>query len=82
MHCRSSSASPAGTASFHCGAGVVGAFAVGIIAGALTLALGQVAFSVVRPLILRAIIAAAFAIPAAIAGYHATLDWRSSGSGL
>ena len=62
-----------GMAAFHGGAGVFGALVVGIVAGALTLALGQVAFAVVRPPILRAAIAAAFAVPAAIAGYHAVL---------
>ena len=63
----------AGLAAFHGGAGVVGALLVGIVAGALTLAMGQIAFAVVRPLILRAAVAAAFAVPAAIAGYHAVL---------
>ncbi|MGH7088545.1 MAG: hypothetical protein ACREFQ_06560 [Stellaceae bacterium] len=60
-----------GVAAFHTGAGVMGALLVGIVAGALTLGIGQIAFAVVRPLVLRAVIAAAFAIPAAIAGYHA-----------
>lgn len=61
----------AGIAAFHSDAGVIGALIVGIVAGALTLSIGQIAFAVVRPLVLRAIIAAAFAVPAAIAGYHA-----------
>ena len=69
----------AGSAAFHGGAGVVGALLVGIVAGALTLAIGQIAFAVVRPLILRAAIAAAFAVPAAIAGYHAVLGLSQIG---
>ena len=69
----------AGSAAFHGGAGVVGALLVGIVAGALTLAIGQIAFAVVRPLILRAPIAAAFAVPAAIAGYHAVLGLSQIG---
>jgi hypothetical protein len=63
----------AGSAAFHGGAGVIGALLVGIVAGAVTLATGQIAFAVVRPPILRAAIAAAFAVPAAIASYHAAL---------
>ena len=63
----------AGMAAFHGGAGVIGALLIGIVASALTLGIGQIAFAVVRPLPLRAAIAAAFAIPAAIAGYHAVL---------
>ncbi|OJW21350.1 MAG: hypothetical protein BGO51_04455 [Rhodospirillales bacterium 69-11] len=69
----------AGMAAFHSGAGVVGAFVVGIVAGALTLGLGQIAFAIVRPLPLRAAIAAAFAVPAAIAGYHAVLGLSEIG---
>jgi hypothetical protein len=61
----------AGLAALQGGAGVIGALLVGVGAGALTLAIGEIAFAVVRPLILRAAIAAAFAVPAAIAGYHA-----------
>jgi hypothetical protein len=60
----------AGMAAFHSGAGVLGALLVGMVTGAITLAIGQIAFAVVRPPVLRAVIAAAFAVPAAIAGYH------------
>ena len=69
----------AGMAAFHGGAGVIGALLVGIVTGALTLGVGQIAFAVVRPLTLRAAIAAAFAIPAAIAGYHAVLGLSQIG---
>ena len=70
----------AGMAAFHSGAGVLGALLVGIVTGAVTLAIGQIAFAVVRPPVLRAVIAAAaFAIPAAIAGYHAVLGLSQIG---
>ncbi|MBV9982830.1 MAG: hypothetical protein JO365_23040 [Bradyrhizobium sp.] len=62
-----------GMAAFHGGAGVLGAPLVGICAGAVALAIGQTAFAMTRSAILRAAIAAAFAIPAAVAGYHALL---------
>ncbi|HEX4077403.1 MAG TPA: hypothetical protein VHX61_00815 [Rhizomicrobium sp.] len=62
----------AGLAAFHHGAGVVGAFPVGIVVGVLTLVVGQIAFAALPSPVLRAAIAALFAIPAAIAGYHAT----------
>jgi hypothetical protein len=68
----------AGMAAFHSGAGV-GALLVGVIAGALTLVVGHIAFAVVRPLILRGAIAALFAIPGAIAGYHAVLGLSQIG---
>ena len=68
-----------GSAAFHGGAGVVGALFVGIVGGALTLAIGQIAFAVIRPPILRAAIAAAFAVPAAVAGYHAVLGLSQIG---
>ena len=63
----------AGMLAFHRGTGVVGASIVGIAAGAVTLAVGQTAFSIARSLILRAAIATVFAIPAAVAGYHVVL---------
>jgi hypothetical protein len=63
----------AGMLAFQCGTGVVGASIVGIVAGAVTLAVGQTAFSIARSSILRSAIAAVFAIPAAVAGYHIVL---------
>ena len=59
-----------GIMAFQSGAGILGAPLVGIAAGVLALAVGQVAFAIARFPILRAAIAAAFAVPAAIAGYH------------
>lgn len=69
----------AGMAAFHSGAGVLGALLVGIVVGALTLGIGQIAFTLVKPIPLRAAIAAAFAVPAGIAGYHAVLGLSQIG---
>jgi hypothetical protein len=54
----------------HSGAGVLGAPILGIAAGGMTLAIGQIAFAMTRSVIIRAIIAALFAVPAALAGYQ------------
>jgi hypothetical protein len=62
----------AGRAAFHSGSGVIGALVVGILAGVATLAIGQIAFATLRTPLIRAAIALLFAVPAAIAGYHAT----------
>jgi len=63
----------AGLAAFHSGAGVIGAIVVGIVAGAVTLCAGQLAFAVAGSPLLRAAVALLFATPAAVTGYHATL---------
>ncbi|HVR58409.1 MAG TPA: hypothetical protein VMT72_16470 [Pseudolabrys sp.] len=68
-----------GMLTLNSGAGVVGALLVGIIAGALTLVLGQTAFAMTRSTILRGAIGAAFAVPAAIAGYHVVLAMSQVG---
>src|SRR5712691_1995117 len=62
-----------GLAAFHSGAGVIGGIIVGIVAGVAALGAGQFAFAVARSPFIRAAIALLFAVPAAIAGYHATL---------
>jgi hypothetical protein len=54
----------------HGGAGILAAPLVGIAAGGLTLAIGQTAFAMTRSVIIRAIIAALFAVPATLAGYQ------------
>ena len=59
-----------GMMAYQSGAGILGAPLAGIAAGAVTLAIGQTAFAIARFPILRAAKAAAFAVPAAIAGYH------------
>ena len=58
------------TLALHSGAGVLGAPILGIAAGGMTLAIGQIAFAMTRSVIIRAIIAALFAVPAALAGYQ------------
>ncbi|MET4236024.1 hypothetical protein ABIA85_009339 [Bradyrhizobium sp. LA6.10] len=77
-----------GMLAFRDGVGVVGALLIGIAFGALTLAVGQVAVAVSRSLTMRVAIATAFAVPAAIAGYHVvfalsqigvpSLTWREA----
>lgn len=69
----------AGLAAFHSGAGVIGALLVGVVAGGATLAIGQIAFAAVRSPVFRAIIAPVYAVPAVIAGYHATLGLAQIG---
>lgn len=54
----------------HGGAGVLGAPILGIAAGGMTLAIGQIAFATTRSVIIRAVIAALFAVPATLAGYQ------------
>jgi hypothetical protein len=63
----------AALAAFHSGAGFIGAIVVGIVVGIVTLAVGQLSFAIVRSPVIRAAIALLFAVPAAVAGYHATL---------
>jgi hypothetical protein len=59
-----------GMTALQSGAGVVGALLIGTASGALTLVLGQTAVAVTRSSTLRIAIATAFAVPAAVAGYH------------
>ena len=51
---------------------LLGAFLVALLAGAATLAIGQLAFALMPSTLIRALIALVFAIPAAVAGYEAT----------
>jgi hypothetical protein len=69
----------AGLAAFHGGAGVLGALAVGAAAGIATLIAGQIAFAATRSIIIRFAVALLFAVPAAVAGYHATLGLAEIG---
>ncbi|RXG85676.1 hypothetical protein [Bradyrhizobium zhanjiangense] len=59
-----------GMTAFQSGASLIGALLIATAGGALTLVLGQVAVAIARSLALRIAIATAFAIPAAVAGYH------------
>ena len=62
----------AGMMAFHSGAGLVGALLAGVATATLTLTLGQFAMAISTSMILRAVVAAAFAIPAGIVGYQVT----------
>ncbi|UJX44208.1 hypothetical protein [Xanthobacter sp. YC-JY1] len=61
-----------GTWAYHTGAGWLGAIIVGLIAGGVTLGIGQVLLAIVRPMWARLLVALAFVAPAVFAGYHAT----------
>jgi hypothetical protein len=65
--------------SFQVGAGPFGAIVVGFVAGSTTLVAGQFAFSIVRAPIVRLVIGLLFALPAARAGYDATLAFAHIG---
>ena len=69
----------AGILAFHSGAGVFGTLLVAVAAGGVTLATAQIAFAITRSLILRAVIAGVFALPATFAGYHVTLAMAQIG---
>ena len=62
-----------GSWAYAAGAGIVGAIILGAIAAAGTFGLFQLLLLVLRPTWLKLLVALAFAAPAAIAGYHATL---------
>jgi hypothetical protein len=62
----------AGHAAFHSGSSVNGALIVAILAGGATLAIGQIVFATVRTTPLGEVIRLLHAVPATIAGYHAS----------
>ena len=63
----------AGRLAYASGAGWLGAIFVGLLAGVLTLGVGQLALGVTKSNLVRLVIAVAFAAPAAFAGYHVVL---------
>src|SRR5258707_15522602 len=69
----------AGVAAYDSGSGEIGAMLVGLIAGAFTLAAGQIAVAAFRSPVIRTAIALVFAVPAAMAGYHAALGLAQLG---
>ena len=69
----------AGIWAFHSGAGLLGTLLVAVAAGGMTLAIAQIAFAMTRWLVLRAVIAAVFALPATFAGYHVVLAMTQVG---
>jgi hypothetical protein len=68
-----------GLAAFHSGSGVIGALIVGGLTGGATLAIGQIVFAMVSTPLIRAAIGLLYAVPAAIAGYHATFGLAQIG---
>ena len=69
----------AGIWAYHTGAGLLGTPLVAVAAGGVTLAIAQIAFAMTRSFILRAVIAALFALPAIFAGYHVVLAMAQIG---
>ena len=69
-----------GAAAFHSGAGVVGALLVALLSGAVSQIAGPMAFAATRSAAFRTVIAAVFAAPAAIAGYHVALGLADFGA--
>lgn len=69
----------AGLFAQHSGAGPFGTIAIGLIAGAATLVIGQFIFATVRSPLPRALMTTLFASPAAVAGYHLVLGLSAIG---
>jgi hypothetical protein len=67
----------AGIAAYHSSSGPMVAIFVGATAGAITLIAGQIAFTTSRAFPIRLAIALLFAVPAAVAGYHAAYGLSS-----
>ena len=67
-----------GLVTYHGGSGPIGAIIIGVLASSITLIAGQIAFTTLRSPLIRATIALLFAIPPAVAGYHAALGSRTS----
>jgi hypothetical protein len=63
----------AGIYTYQAGTGPFGAIVLGFVASGFTLVVGQYAFSVARSPVIRPVIGLLFALPAARAGYDATL---------
>jgi hypothetical protein len=72
-------ATSAGIWAYHNGAGLLGAPLVAVAAGGMALGIAQMAFAMTRSLILRAVVAALFALPATLAGYHVSLAMAQIG---
>jgi hypothetical protein len=69
-----------GLVAYHSGSGPIGAIIVGTIASGVALLAGRLAFTALRSPFVRAVIALVFAIPAALAGYHAALGLAHIGA--
>jgi hypothetical protein len=66
-------------AAYHGGSGPIAAMIVGLIASSITLVGAQLFVSRVHSPLIRAAIALIFAVPAAVAGYHAALGLAQLG---
>ena len=69
----------AGYWAYQSGAGLLGTPIVAVAAGGMTLALARIAFAMTQSLILRAVVAALFTLPATLAGYHVALAMAQFG---
>jgi hypothetical protein len=69
----------AGIWAYHSGAGLLGTPLVAVAAGGMSLAIAQITFAMARSLVYRAVIAAVFALPATLAGYHVVLAMAQIG---
>jgi hypothetical protein len=63
----------AGITAYHTGSGPIAAIIVGVVAGGIVLAIAQIGFASLRSPAVRILVALIFAVPAAMAGYHAAL---------
>jgi len=70
----------AGMFAYQTGAGAIGAGIIALAAGVVSIVLGQALFAAAQSPAVRATIAAAYAAPAAFAGYHAVHGLASIGS--
>jgi hypothetical protein len=70
----------AGIWAYHSGAGLIGAPLIAIVGGGMALAIAQIAFAMTRSLVLRAVIAGLFALPATLAGYHVVFAMAQIGA--
>jgi hypothetical protein len=66
-------------AAYHSGSGPITATIVGLIASSVTVVTGQLIATRVHSPVIRASIALVFAVPAAVAGYHAALGLAQLG---
>jgi hypothetical protein len=66
-------------AAYHGGSGPIAATIVGLIASSMTVVAGQFVATRVHTALIRAAIALVFAVPAAVAGYHAALGLAQLG---
>jgi hypothetical protein len=69
----------AGLFAYHTGAGPFGTLTVGLITGATTHLIGQFIFATTRSPLPRVLMTIAFALPAAVAGYHLVLGLNAIG---